>query len=954
MNRIAEEIRAFLGRDETEFLKHYGRSKLDGAPGPGSGRYPLGSGEDPNQHITDFITRVKELRKQGLSDKEVAEAVGLKNTTQLRVEYSNAINIRKAIQVKAIKAALADGKTRAQISREMRIPENTIKSMLDEHSFSRTTCARETADFLKKMVDEKGMIDVGTGVELTLGETGISRERLEQALYLLKKEGYEVYGGRVPQATNPGKKTTIKVLCPPGTEHKEIFNYENISTIDDYRLRLDDDGSEHFDKVFQYPASLDSSRVMIRLRDDPITPDGKHTAVEMDGTIEIRRGVKDLDLGNSHYAQVRILVDNDKYMKGMAFYSDNMPDGVDVIFNTNKTDPAKALKDIKKDPDNPFGALIKEKGGQSYYIDDNGDRKLSPINKTREEEDWMQWKDKLPSQFLSKQSQQLIDKQLNLTYADKVAEFEEICSLTNPAVKKKLLASFADDCDAAAVNLQATALPGQTYKVILPVPQMKDNEVYAPTFDDGDTIALIRYPHGGTFEIPILKVNNKQPDAVKRLGPDTIDAVGINHTVAEQLSGADFDGDTVMVIPCNMPGKVHINARPPFEGLKTFDNKLEYGYTDSKTEIVSKKVKHKDGTVTYKDVEVTHYYRNGIEFKPMTKHQTQIQMGIVSNLITDMTLKGASDDEIEKAVKHSMVVIDAEKHKLDWKASETDNDINQLKRRWQTHIGPDGKEHQGASTLISRSKHEVDVLKRQGSPRIDKETGEVSYKEVVETYVDKNGKTQVRTQKSTEMAETRDARKLSSGTPQEEAYAEYANRIKALANEARKELMKPEKIQYSASARETYKNEVNTVMAQLNLAKKNAPRERQAQLKAASITKSKQKVNPDLSGKELRKVSQQALAKSRVEYNAKHRSIEITPKIWEAIQAGAFSTNTLNEILRFTDTDKVKEYATPKQNNTPSTAKQAKIKAMKASGYTIAEIADAVGLSSSTVSKYLK
>lgn len=74
---------------------------------------------------------------------------------------------------------------------------------------------------------------------------------------------------------------------------------------------------------------------MIRYRDD-VAPDG-HTGVEKDGTVEIRRGVKDLDLGESHYAQVRILVDNDKYIKGMAFYSDDLPDGVDVVFNTNKT-----------------------------------------------------------------------------------------------------------------------------------------------------------------------------------------------------------------------------------------------------------------------------------------------------------------------------------------------------------------------------------------------------------------------------------------------------------------------------------------------------------------------------------------------------------------------------------------------------------------------------------------
>lgn len=92
------------------------------------------------------------------------------------------------------------------------------------------------------------------------------------------------------------------------------------------------------------------------------------------------------------------------------------------------------MKKIKDDPDNPFGSLIKA-GGQSYYTDANGQRQLSLINKRAEEGDWGEWADKLPSQFLSKQSLTLVNKQLNLAASDKMAEFDEICSLTNPTVK---------------------------------------------------------------------------------------------------------------------------------------------------------------------------------------------------------------------------------------------------------------------------------------------------------------------------------------------------------------------------------------------------------------------------------------------------------------------------------------------------------------------------------------
>ena len=941
MNRIAKQMRDILEGQtrlsENGELMHYGKSKMDGAPGRGSGRYPLGSGEDPNQHRGDLISRVQELRRQGMSEKDIAEAVGYSSTTQLRTAYSNAVNERRATQISSARAMLADGKTQAQVARELGINESTLRSLLNERSEARTNAAKETADFLRAQIEAKGMIDVGTGVEL---ELGVSREKLNQALATLEAEGYVVYGGGVPQVTNPGKQTNIKVICPPGTEHKEIYDFENVHTVTDYKMRVDEDGSEHFDKGFEYPASMDSSRMMVRFRDD-VAPDG-HTGVEKDGTVEIRRGVDDLSLGESHYAQVRILVDGDKYIKGMAIYSDDMPDGVDVVFNTNKTrDQAdKVLKGIKDDPSNPFGALLREEGGQYHYTDpETGERKLGLINKTRMEGDWGEWADALPSQFLSKQSMQLIQKQLGMSIADKQAEFDEIMALTNPTVKKQLLETFANDCDSAAVHLQAAALPRQKYQVILPIATMKDNEVYAPNYQDGETVALIRYPHGGTFEIPILVVNNKQPDGRRILGNTPADAIGINSKVAERLSGADFDGDTVMVIPCNSPqSKVKITSTPPLEGLKGFDNKLEYGYSRVETDANGDK----------------HYYRDGHEFKVMTN--TQMEMGKVSNLITDMTLRGATTDELARAVRHSMVVIDAEKHKLDWKASEQDNGIAALRKKYQEHFDEDGDPHYGASTLISRAKSPLAVLKRKGSPKINPETGELEYKTVEETYTDKHGKVKVRTQDSTQMAETKDARSLISParTPQEEAYADYANRMKAMANVARKEIFRTGKIEYSSTAKETYREEVGDLEKQLKKALMNAPRERQAQLAANSEVKAMKKANPDMTGKEVKKKGQQALSRNRVKYGAQRHAISITPRQWQAIQSGAVSENLLTKILRFADQDQVRAYATPRSSTSLSTGKQARIRAMRNSGYTTSQIAAALGVSTSTVTKYVK
>lgn len=918
MNSVAEDI-----------LMHYGMPRR-------SGRYPWGSGKDPYQHSEDFLSRVEEMRKAGFTytdekgvkytgDTAIAKSMGM-STTNFRTEVGLAQDERRALAVNRAKSLREDGLGYTEIGRKMGVNESTVRSLLNEKSEARMNQARKVADFIKEQVDKKGMIDVGAGVERELGN--ISKEKFNQALYLLEREGYPVYGGRIDQVTNAGKKTTLKVICPPGTEHREIFNPENVHSLNDY---VSHDGGETFKPRFVYPKSMDSKRLMIRYDEDGGTL--------KDGIVEIRRGVDDLSLGNAHYAQVRILVDNDKYIKGMAIYSDDMPDGVDVVFNTNKSRSKGidgTLKKIKDDPNNPFGSLIKE-GGQSYYIDKDGKEQLSLINKRADEGDWSDWKDTLPSQFLSKQSLPLAKKQLGIAIDDKQAEYDEICSLTNPTVKKTLLKSFADDCDAAAVHLKAASLPGQKYHVIIPVNSLKDDEIYAPNYENGTQLALIRYPHGGTFEIPVVTVNNKHAGAKKILGNDIVDAVGVNKKVADRLSGADFDGDTVMAIPTNTKAGVKITSTPPLKGLEDFDPKAEYPE------------------------------RKGMKY--MTKRGTQLEMGKISNLITDMTLMGASDDEKAAAVRHSMVVIDAEKHKLNYKQSEVDNDISTLKKKYQTG---------GASTLISRASAQQSVDKRQGTPKVNlkgkdyydptRPEGVYLYKTAddleytVTTTNKRTGvvttKTKKRTQQSKRMLETDDARTLISAanTPMERAYAEYANTMKSLANSARVEASKSGKIAYSSKAKATYQKEVDSLNDKLNTALLNAPKERQAQrLANAEVAKLKATTNMDKG--DLKKASQRALTSAREQVGVvsrTDRNIQITDREWEAIQAGAVSESTLIKILNNADMDSVRARATPRSTTILSSAKISKIEAMRASGYSISEIAKSCGVSASTVNNYLK
>lgn len=920
---------AYQDKPPIDELLHYGMPRR-------SGRYPWGSGKDPYQHSGDFLSRVEELTKKGMSEKDIADSMGL-TTSQLRIQKSLAKDERRTIEVDTAKGLREKGYSLNEIAKMMGYKnDSSVRSLLNEQSESRMKEAMNTANFLKKQVDEKGMIDVGVGVER---ELGISKEKLKTALYILEMEGYNTFGGGVPQVNNPGKQTNIKVLCPPDTPFKTItdkngnekkvssaiYDYEKVHSITEYTSH---DSGKTFE-TFKYPSSMDSKRLAIRYAEDG--------GIQKDGLVEIRRGVADLDLGGSHYAQVRIMVDGTHYIKGMAVYSDDLPPGVDVMFNTNKTkDKSKleVLKPIKSDPDNPFGSLIKA-GGQSYYTDKNGERKLSLINKRAEEGDWGDWADKLPAQFLSKQSKQLAQRQLQLAAADKKAEFDEIMGLTNPTVKKALLKSFSDDCDSAAVHLHAAALPRQKYQVILPVPTLRDNEIYAPNYNDGEKVALIRYPHGGIFEIPILTVNNKHKDSIKMIGPNAKDAVCINSNVAERLSGADFDGDTVQVIPTN--SKVKINTKPPLKALEGFDPKMEYPE------------------------------RPGMKYmKTGKKDNTQNEMGKISNLITDMTLLGASDDELARAVRHSMVVIDAAKHKLDYKKSEADNNIKALKKKYQGHIDPEtGRYSEGTGTIVSRAKGQQSVLKRQGSPIIDPETGKQSWKVADNVTYEKKmvnkrtgkeyTKTITKTQKSTKMMETDDAYTLVSDSrnPIELVYADYANQMKALANQARKEMVTTPDIPYNPEAKARYQKEAASLQAKVNVALKNAPRERQAQTMANAILQAKIKDNPDMTKKEKKKAGQQALDKMRMKVGAKKEPVKITEQEWEAIQAGAISPSKLKTIINNADLDTLRQMAMPRSTKQLSQSKINHIATLKASGYTNAQIAQKLGVSTSTVSKYL-
>lgn len=874
---------------------------------PHSGRYPWGSGKNPNQRPSNILERVEKLKSEGLSEKEIASSLEM-SIRELRARTSLAKHEQRERLRAEVNRMVDLGYSNVKIGEKLGINESTVRSLRDISIAQRKAATKATEDLLIKEVAAKGYIDVGFGVAEGMG---ISETRLNTAVQSLKDQGYEVFNNfKVKQLGIPGQYTTVKVLAKPGTTFKELVaNKEKIGLINE---RFSDPNGKSLYGLKPIK-NISSDRIQIVYAEDG--------GNKKDGIIELRRGAEGLSMGSSRYAQVRIGVDGTHFLKGMAVYADDLPEGIDIRFNTSKSKekygffdilkPQKTLEDGSIDPDNPFGAVIKSNNGQRGYL-----------NIVNEEGDWSEWKKTLSSQMLSKQSIPLAKGQLQLASEFKKQELAEIESLTNPVVKAHFLEQYADSCDRAAVHLKAAALPRQGSFVILPLDTVKPTDIYAPKYENGESVVLIRYPHGGTFEIPRLRVNNNNPEAA-RLFKNAQDAVGIHYSVAEQLSGADFDGDTVLVIPDN---KRRIRNDRALKELANFDPKSEY--------------KLPKGS------------------KVISSDQKQREMGIVSNLITDMTLAGAPPEHIIRAVRHSMVVIDAEKHELDWKRSYRDNDIEELKKIYQkkSDDDPSKKRYGGSATLISRAKSEVHVLDRQFKG-IDPNTGEKIFKDTGKMTVNKQGQVVPKTNRSTKMAEAKDANELVSvrGWGMERLYADYANTMKANANRARKELVAIEMPKKSPSAAQTYREEVESLDKKVRTAIQHQPYERKAQLMANYVVQVKRQDNPNMSDDDVSKARSQALKEMRYRYAGGTKpAVTITNKEWEAIQANAISPTKLRTILNYADQDEMKKLALPKVSGGLTSSQKALAKAMLARGHTYAEIANRLGVSSSTVQKIVK
>lgn len=913
--------------DEEDYLLHYGIPHMGYTPH--SGRYAWGSGENAYQRNGGFLQKVDEMSKAGMSETEIAEAFGM-NTSELRAKKAKDRDAFTKGRDNAV-YRLADKQWSAKaISQRLGIPQQTVYKIMKRRDEVKAGTLNATIDILKQAVEKDKYVDVGRGVNQHMG---ISEDKLKKARKTLQAEGYTCETMHIK--TTGGNSTNIQILAAPGTTRKELFDH--LTAVKLPFAHSEDKGRSYYKK--EPITNIDSKRIFIRY--------GEEGGIERDGTIELRPGCEDLNLGRAHYAQVRIGVDGEHFMKGMALYRNDIPDGYDIVFNTNKpkgTPLAKVLKPQSgDDPSNPFGSSIKMqdedlKLTQRHYIGKDGKEHLSAINIVKEEGDVGNWKKSLPSQFLSKQHEATAEKQLNLNLESHQKEFDELMSLTNPTVKKKLLESFADACDGEAVHLRGAAMPRQSTNFILPFNDIRDDEVYAPNYKQGEEVALVRFPHQGIFEIPILKVNNKSKEAIAAIGTNPKDAVGISQYTAKQLSGADFDGDTVLVIPTK---GYKIKSHAPLKGLQDFDPEIY--------------------SVNFTDEDLKKGYYNGHKIyknkqgRPTLVKKSGDNMGDISNLVTDMTIKGADLDEIERASKYAMVVIDAFKHGYDWRQAKADFGIDALKERYQ------GSARAGASTLISKSTSQMNVPKRKTTYKIDPETGEKIWQPVSASDAigskpikDKDGnikgwKNFERTTKSTKGMEMSPYELMSSGTgtPIERIYADFAQAMKDMGNRARLESTRTGSIPYSKQAAEIYKDEVASLKEKLVKAERNAPLERRAWLIANKTVELRKEKNPALKDDwdAEKKIRDQAIKDARQQVGAGKERIVPTDREWEAIQAGAIHKSTLEDILKETDDDVIKKLAMPRAKKTYSDSTKSRAKLMFSKGATVSEIAERLGIS---------
>ena len=232
----------------TESLAHIGVKRK-------SGRYPWGSGEEPYQHEAGFLQAVQDMRKSGMSEKEIATFHGM-STGELRAMKTAALESVKAAKVAEAVRLKEKGLSNVAIGERMGLNESSVRALLKPAAEAKRGVLEATQKTLAEAVAKKGPIDIGTGVEAHMG---ISREKLNAAVAQLQAQGYKVYYTKVEQL-GTGKETSIKALVPPGLTYKEFAeNAHKLGSVYSYSP----DKGHTFLGMTEKPVNVDLKRVQV-------------------------------------------------------------------------------------------------------------------------------------------------------------------------------------------------------------------------------------------------------------------------------------------------------------------------------------------------------------------------------------------------------------------------------------------------------------------------------------------------------------------------------------------------------------------------------------------------------------------------------------------------------------------------------------------------------------------
>src|SRR6478735_6224928 len=140
-------------------LMHYGTPRH-------SGRYPWGSGGEDQAvpRTANFLDHVKEMRRQGISDTDIAKSLDM-TTTEFRVRNSREKNFAKQRDIQHAQALKDKGVSVSEIGRLMGKNESSIRALLAPGVKDKTDRLTSTMNMLKENVAVKKFIDVGVGVE---------------------------------------------------------------------------------------------------------------------------------------------------------------------------------------------------------------------------------------------------------------------------------------------------------------------------------------------------------------------------------------------------------------------------------------------------------------------------------------------------------------------------------------------------------------------------------------------------------------------------------------------------------------------------------------------------------------------------------------------------------------------------------------------------------------------